>query len=59
MNSPGSQWLKKEKRLQQFGDHVRKNRSALFGFTPYNESEKVKRVNQHFDTIAAHYDFRQ
>ncbi len=56
MNSPRSQWLKKEKRLQQFEYYVRKSRSALFGFTPYNESEKVKRVNQHFDTIAAHYD---
>lgn len=56
MNLQKYQWFKKEKRLQQFEDYVKKSRSALFGFTSYNESEKVKRVNQHFDTIAPNYD---
>jgi len=49
-------WYGKNKRLEQLEDHVSKTRKALFGFTSYKESDKVKRVKLHFDTIAAKYD---
>lgn len=52
-----NKWYPKEKRLEQLETHVSITRTAKFGFTAYAESDKVLRVNQHFNTIATRYDF--
>lgn len=49
-------WFNKTKRIEQLEKYVSMTRSARFGFTAYNESEKAGRVNRHFDTIATRYD---
>lgn len=49
-------WYTKEKRLEQLEKHVSVTRTAKFGFATYAESDKVHRVNRHFDTIATRYD---
>ena len=49
-------WVDREKRLRQLENHVRASGTATFGFTVYPESEKINRVNRHFDTIATRYD---
>ena len=51
-----NKWYNKKKRLEQLENHVSATRTANFGFTPYAESDKLKRVNRHFDTIATRYD---
>jgi len=54
---PGiNQWYALEKRLEQLEKHVSATGTARFGFTSYAESDKKKRVNLHFDTIANQYD---
>jgi demethylmenaquinone methyltransferase / 2-methoxy-6-polyprenyl-1,4-benzoquinol methylase len=49
-------WYTREKRLEQLEEHVSVTRTSTFGFTAYAESDKVHRVNRHFDTIATRYD---
>jgi demethylmenaquinone methyltransferase/2-methoxy-6-polyprenyl-1,4-benzoquinol methylase len=49
-------WYTREKRLEQLEDHVSATRTARFGFTAYAESDKIRRVNLHFNTIASRYD---
>ena len=49
-------WYTREKRLEQLEEHVSATRTSTFGFTAYAESDKVHRVNRHFDTIATRYD---
>lgn len=49
-------WYTKEKRLEQLENHITQTQTAKFGFSTYAESDKVHRVNRHFDTIAARYD---
>lgn len=51
-----NKWYTKEKRIEQLESHVVKTRTAKFGFTSYAESEKIQRVNRHFNTIASRYD---
>ena len=51
-----NKWYTKKKRLEQLEKHVSKTHSAKFGFTVYDESEKIHRVNRHFNTIATRYD---
>ncbi|MBT7262035.1 MAG: class I SAM-dependent methyltransferase [Desulfobacula sp.] len=51
-----NKWYNKKKRLEQLENHVSATRTAKFGFTPYAESDKLERVNRHFDTIATRYD---
>ena len=49
-------WVDREKRIRQMENHVRASGTATFGFTVYPESEKINRVNRHFDSIATRYD---
>ena len=51
-----SKWQDRKKRFEQLETHVRVSGTATFGFTPYPESEKINRVNRHFDSIANRYD---
>ena len=56
MREKKNQWFKKEKRIQQLENYVKKNQSARFGYTSYHESDKLERVKKHFNTIAMRYD---
>jgi len=51
-----SEWQDRKKRFEQLETHVRVSGTAAFGFTKYQESEKINRVNRHFDSIATRYD---
>ena len=51
-----NKWYNKAKRLEQLETHTRQTRTATFGFTAYSESDKIHRVNRHFNTIATRYD---
>lgn len=51
-----NKWYSRKKRLEQLEEHVTGTRTARFGFTSLAESDKVQRVNRHFDTIATRYD---
>jgi demethylmenaquinone methyltransferase/2-methoxy-6-polyprenyl-1,4-benzoquinol methylase len=51
-----NKWYNREKRLEQLEKHISLTRTAKFGFTAYAESDKIHRVNQHFNTIASRYD---
>ncbi len=49
-------WFDRESRIQQLEKFVKENKSARFGYTSYHETDKLARVNRHFDTIASQYD---
>ncbi|MDA3790110.1 MAG: class I SAM-dependent methyltransferase, partial [Desulfobacula sp.] len=51
-----NKWYTREKRHEQLEKHISETQKAKFGFTSYAESDKVHRVNRHFDTIADRYD---
>ena len=51
-----NKWYPREKRLEQLEKHISATQTAKFGFASYAESEKIHRVNRHFNTIATRYD---
>lgn len=51
-----NKWYNRKKRLEQLEKHVSVTRTARFGFNFCAESDKIHRVNRHFDTIATRYD---
>lgn len=56
MSEKKNPWFKKEKRIQQLENYVKRSQSARFGYASYHESDKLERVNKHFNTVATRYD---
>ena len=51
------EWLEEQKRRTQIGKSPQGNDEAYFGYERIRTDEKTKRVLQHFNSVARHYDF--
>lgn len=50
-------WVDRHHRYEQLEAHVRREKTANFGFQKVPETEKARRVLRHFNSVARYYDF--